>query len=201
MKRLAVFLLFASLSHAQGLFPKTPSTLLIVPDRLAIIRFAFDMQALRKADVACWREVQDGESLLLYYWSQGKWQPISTDQFRSLSFLPRPPDKIIFLGLRAPVLEQWLDRPGLVTIESFDAAVLANHLDPYYAFTPEEWRLLSRRYGFMVYDLNASRRQQSRYGSTPPPGWPATPRKPPVIFQTPPPPATIREEPPTPPTP
>jgi len=196
MKRVIAFILFASIAGTSGIaFARPPSTLLIVPDRLAMIRFAFDMQSLRQADVVCWREAQDGEPLRLFYWTKGKWNPLSTNQFRTLSFLPRPPDKILFLGLRSPALEKLLDRPNIAVVESFDTSVLANHLDPFYSFSPEEWRLLSRRYGFMIYDLNAPRRQQSRYGDTPPPDWPAGSRKPPVIFQTPPPPAQIQEAP------
>jgi|GEM_PF-6420121 len=197
MKRLVAFFLLCMVARAGSLaLPRTPSTLLIVPDRLAIIRFAFDMKALRQAEVVCWRESQEGAALRLFYWKAPQWQPISTEAFRTLSFLPRTPDKIIVLGLRPEGLETLLDRGDLAFIESFDAAVLTNHLDPFYAFSPEEWRLLSRRYGFMTVDLNAQRREQSRYSSTPPPDKPGR-RLPPVIFRTPAPPATVQEAPQT----
>ncbi len=170
---------------------ESTATLLVVPARIRMIQLAFDMQSLRQAEVVAWRTTADPGSPELNYWTGKSWVPITLEQFQKGSALARKPQKVIFLGLDTPpVLVEASDLPGIARFETFDPAVLVNNLDAFYAFSPAEWRLLSKRYGFMLRDVNARVRQQNRYDNPPPPVEEG-PRRPPVLFENNPPPAKV----------
>jgi hypothetical protein len=171
---LAVALLFPfALQAAQPV-----STLLVVPARLRMVQLAFDMQSLRNAEVVSWRATDDPEAPELNYWTGREWQPLSLAEFRSGACLARKPQKVIFMGLETPaVLEEAPELPPVARFETFDPAMLVNNLDAFYSFSASEWKLLSKRYGFMLRDVNARVREQNRY-ATPPPKEPGQKRSP-----------------------
>lgn len=167
------------------------ATLLVVPARQRMIQLAFDMQSLRRAEVVAWRATANPESPELNHWNGKSWDPITLSQFQKGDGFARQPQKVIFMGLETPSsLVELQDLPGVARFETFDPAVLVNNLDAFYAFTPGEWRLLSKRYGFMLKDMNERVRQQNRYANPPPPVDPG-PKRPPVIFDKNPPPAKV----------
>ena len=193
MKKLSLSLRMAALLLLPATLPAAEpvSALLVVPARLRMVQLAFDLQSLRQAEVVSWRESGDAESPDLFYWKNNAWSPITLDQFRDLSFLKNPPPKVIFMGLDTPaVLIDSTDLPGVVRFETFDAAQLVNNLDAFYAFTNREWDLLSKRYGFLLRDVNAKIREQHRYAK-PPPESASGSRPPPVLFDKNPPPAEV----------
>lgn len=181
---LAVCLLFPCVASAAGKL----NTLLVVPARKQMVQLAFDMQSLRQADVVSWSPASGSEEPLLYYWIGDKWEPLSLDQFRSASYLSRKPQKTIFIGPDTPALLTEAQGSGIARFETFDTAVLVNNLNDFYAFSDGEWRLLSKRYNFVLRDTNAQLREQSR---TYQPGPEKTStRQAPVTFNNPPP-ATV----------
>ncbi|MFO7535626.1 MAG: hypothetical protein R6X19_08095 [Kiritimatiellia bacterium] len=156
------------------------STLLVVPARLRMVQLAFDMQSLRNAEVVSWRVTEDPEAPELNYWTGREWRPLTLAEFRSGARLARKPQKVIFMGLETPaVLEESTDFPPIARFETFDPAMLVNNLDAFYSFSAGEWKLLSKRYGFMLRDVNARVREQNRYATPPPrePGQKRTPVK------------------------
>ncbi len=166
-------------------------TLLVVPARQMMIQLAFDMQSLRQADVVSWRTTTDPESPELNYWDGKNWQPLTLDQFQKGDRLARKPQKVIFMGLDIPAsLVESPTLPAVARFETYDPAVLVNNLDAFYAFTAGEWRLLSKRYGFMLRDVNERVRQQNRYVRPPPPAE-TGPKRPPIRFDKNPPPAEV----------
>jgi hypothetical protein len=167
------------------------NTLLVVPARQRMIQLAFDMQSLRNAEVVCWRATSNPDAPLLSRWTGKIWEPITLAQFRSGDALARKPQKTIFMGLDTPTSLTDASLPGIARFETFDTAMLVNNLDAFYAFTDSEWRLLSKRYGFMLRDTNARIRQQNRY-KQPPPQEPVSKRTP-VRFDKDPAPATVIE--------
>ncbi len=165
------------------------NTLLVVPARQRMVQLAFDMQSLRHAEVVSWRASSGADSPELNYWTGQTWAPITLAQFRSGEKLVRKPQKTIFIGLDTPAVLTEATLPGIARFETFDTAMLVNNLDAFYAFSDAEWRLLSKRYSFMLRDTNARLRQQNRYAQ-PPPEEPKAKRNP-ILFDKNPAPAKV----------
>lgn len=166
------------------------STLLVVPARLRMIQLAFDMQSLRNAEVVSWSATDDPEAPGLNYWTGREWQPLTLAEFRSGSRLARKPQKVIFMGLETPaVLAEMPNLPPIARFETFDPAMLVNNLDAFYSFSEGEWKLLSKRYGFVLRDVNAKVREQNRYVN--PPASKEPQRRSPIHFEKNPPPAEV----------
>jgi hypothetical protein len=165
------------------------NTLLVVPARQRMVQLAFDMQSLRHAEVISWRAGAGADAPELNYWTGQVWAPLTLAQFRSGEKLARKPQKTIFIGLDTPAVLTEAPLPGIARFETFDTAVLVNNLDAFYAFSDSEWRLLSKRYSFMLRDTNARLRQQNRYAQ-PPPEEPKSKRNP-ILFDKSPSPAKV----------
>jgi hypothetical protein len=185
----SLMLLPVALQAAESL-----STLLIVPSRQNMIQLAFDMQSLRKAEVVCWQPGPSPDAPGLNYWHEKgkKWDPITLEQFKTHAKLAQKPQKIIFIGLDTPSVLTECFPSGIARFETFDRAMLVNNLDAFYSFSNSEWRLLSKRYHFMIRDVNEKLRSQNRYANPPTPGE-STPKRPPVIFDKNPPAAEVIE--------
>jgi hypothetical protein len=159
------------------------ATLLVVPARQRMIQIAFDMQSLRRAEVVSWRATDNPETPELNYWDGKKWEPLSLNEFAKGSRLSRKPQKVIFIGLGTPtVLVELPNLPGIARFETYDPAVIINNLDAFYAFSPGEWRLLKKRYDFVLRDVNEKVRMQNRYANPPPPVE-TGPKRPPIRFE------------------
>jgi hypothetical protein len=170
------------------------STLLVVPSRQTMIQLAFDMQSLRQAEVVCWQPGPSPDSPVLNYWNEKakKWDALTIEQFKSHARLPQKPQKIIFIGLDTPPVLTECFPSGIARFETFDRAMLVNNLDAFYSFSNGEWRLLSKRYNFMIRDVNEKLRSRNRYAN-PPASEGAKSKRQPVIFDKNPPPAEVIE--------
>jgi len=148
-------------------------TVLVVPARHTVVRFAFDIAAIRDVTlVAYGGETPQGEQLLHVWNAEAKkWTFLSMDEFSFGQFLPDVPDTVILIGASRDMPEFiTANAPAakrVINIPSINPMPMANRLNERMRFSPREWRMLAKRHGLKIKDLNEERRRYGRYG---PPG-------------------------------
>ena len=164
--------LLLGLATAAWAEPATgPEALLVVPARYRMIDMAFSLQALRPVVVVSYKWNDKTQPPELYLWSRAQWSPLTLDYYRSGQFLTAAPQAVVFVGRDLPpeVTALQPQHGRVLTLETFDLATIVNSLDAVFAFDSGEWTWLANRYSFLLTDLNANARQQSRYDKPRPP--------------------------------
>ncbi len=147
--------------------------MLLMPARHAIVKYAFDIAALRPTTLVTYGgETEDGD-LLLHYWnaSNKRWVLLSLDDLAFGHYLPGPVQTLVVLGssksMPAKIRDQAPPAENTISQEELDLAKLTNLLNLDMVFSAREWKILAKRHGLTTRDLNAERRRYGRYG---PPG-------------------------------
>jgi len=147
--------------------------MLLMPARHAIVKYAFDIAALRPTTIVAYGGRTEDGDLLLHYWSTSdkRWVLLSLDDLAFGHYLPGPVQTLVVLGssksMPATIRDQAPPAENTISQEELDLAKLTNLLNLDMAFSAQEWKILAQRHGLKTRDLNAERRRYGRYG---PPG-------------------------------
>ena len=147
--------------------------LMVVPSRPTAVRFAFDIEAIRKVTLVSYGgETEKGEQLLHTWDAEAKkWVYITLDEFSFCQFLSNVPDTLIIIGSDKDMPEMIVNSAPeageTIRILSINPMPMANRLNEKMLFSPKEWRVLAKRHGLTIEDLNEEKRRYGRYG---PPG-------------------------------
>jgi len=172
-------------------YRRSSETLLIVPARPAVLQLAFDLARMRDVMLVSFRTMvpsatgealpasptqgkADADKPLLHIWTGSDWQYLAFDDFCSLRFVTSPPGKVIVIGDDQTVPKallqgmSWADK--IERLPSMNAADLINGLDPYFQFSPREWKRWADSYGLKLEGANAPQAKQSPEASASRPG-------------------------------
>jgi hypothetical protein len=146
---------------------------LVIPERYRAVQFAQDIIRLRPVQVVMYTSHLKSGKLLLYAWDSTSqlWRTIQREDYELGGLFGAGKKTLVLIGADAdlpatlPAAPAWAQK--VERIQSFNAADLANGLDPVLHFTSLEWRWLAKRYGLTIVDQNAERRRYGKYG---PPG-------------------------------
>ncbi len=152
---------------------RNSADVLVVPSRYTIIQFAFDIAALRHLTLVAYDNGENAQEPLLYTWdaNNGAWKRITVDEYAVGAFSAEEPDEMILVGsdelLPAAVIAGASQARNVTRIETLNLMTVANTLHKRLDFSPREWKLLAKRHGLQIKDMNYERRRWGRYG---PPG-------------------------------
>lgn len=174
-KYLALIALLAGLSFTIA--PATaadeaPEAVLLIPDRMAMVEFGFNLANLRDVLLISYRSYEPRSPMLLHVWNGMKWDPLSHDQYRSGSFMPGEPKTVIAIGDKTTKLPDILAQApkwcqDYKYIDTLIIGDLVNVTGNALGFNNHEWKKMARIYDLSIVDLNADRRKYGKYG---PPG-------------------------------
>jgi hypothetical protein len=152
-------------------------TLLVIPARPSVVKFAFDAASLRPMYLVSYDRDKAGAPFLnLWNPEQRQWSRLTVDEYKSGNLFTVPPARALVFGPEtmtpaelggiAAVCADVTREPGL------DRLAMANALNAKLNFTVGEWRTLSERNQLELKDQNTDRRRWGKYG---PPGQKAKP--------------------------
>ena len=162
-------LMLSCVSVQAGAKAAKPSVLL-VPNRYAIVQFAFTVAQMRKMPLFTYEERVGVDSLIMYAWDvdQHEWQKTDLSEYRSGSLVTTPVDNVILLGEEGGLPEELSQSPmwcaNVEQIETLDIVKIINSLNDVLKFKKHEWRWFAKKYGLTLKDLNKDRRRYGRYG-------------------------------------
>lgn len=140
---------------------------IVVPALPRMVQLGQDLAGMRSVTLLSYRGKLKDAQPLVHAWTGNEWQYVAFDDFCSMRFMARMPQKVFVIGddRTAPkaLLEGMAWPCKIERLTTLNVADLLNGMDPYFKFSSRELKRLAGSYGLEIKDLNAERRASNPY--------------------------------------